>query len=100
MTQLANTIYEVSPSATLQVLGNGDGGVVLHSDGDQFFTINDTAVAFIQKLDGRRSYSEVVEQIAGEFEVGRSTLQTELEKFATQLERMGIICVSGATDNR
>jgi D-ribose pyranose/furanose isomerase RbsD len=82
-------IFRLSDAASFQTVG--DGAVILLADSGQLFSCNDTTDAFLKKLDGKRSFVDVVSLMAQEYKVEREILAADMEEIARDLETEGII---------
>jgi len=82
-------VFALSPVASFQSVG--DGAVVLLADSGQLYSCNDTSEAFLRRIDGRRSLSEIVDLLAEEYEVERGVLQADLTELAESLHQEGVI---------
>jgi hypothetical protein len=60
-------------------------------DLDSIYTLNEVGTSIWQLLDGRRSVSEVVDSIAGEYEVPRSEAETDVSEFLDSLSQAGLV---------
>ena len=58
---------------------------------DELYTLNETAQAIWQKLDGRRTLGEVAAALTQEFEVPQIDLEADILGFAGELARRGIL---------
>lgn len=79
----STTVLALAPMASVQSVG--EGAVVLLADSGQLFTCNETTEAFLGKLDGRRSFAEVVDLLGAEFEADADTLTADFAALALQL---------------
>lgn len=80
-----STHLALSPQATLQPLGDTEGGVVLKLDSGELFTVNDTSLAFLQELDGATSIDDVAGRLAEIFDIDAATLTSDLVEIADDL---------------
>ena len=85
-------VFALAPVASFQSVG--DGAVVLLADSGQLYSCNDTSEAFLRRVDGKRSLGEIVDLMAGEYEVERDVLEADLAELAESLKQEGVI-VSG-----
>jgi len=85
------TILALSPAVSFQPLGQDEGAVVLMIDSGQLYTCNDTTAAFLQSIDGARSFGAILDQINAEFDVERAVLAADLAEIFAELEREGIV---------
>lgn len=81
----AATKLGIAPKATLKLLGDNEGGVLLKLDTGEMFTVNDTTVAFLRELDGNTSLEEVTARLCEVFEVEQDVLQADLAEIADDL---------------
>ena len=87
----AATVLRLAEKVSLQPLGEGEGGVILRLDSGELFTINDTALSFVEALDGTRSVEGTVELIAEEYDVDRDTLTRDLIEISGDLLTAGLV---------
>ena len=81
----SSTRLALPPHVSLQALGEDEGGVVLKLDTGEMYTINDTTLAFLQKLDGKRTVAEIVREMVQLFDVDEATLTSDLIEIADDL---------------
>jgi len=79
----STTILALAPMASVQSVG--EGAVVLLADSGQLFTCNETTEAFLLKLDGARSFAEVIDLLGAEFDADSDTLAADFGSLALQL---------------
>lgn len=79
----SSTVFTLQHHASMQSVG--DGAVVLLTDTGQLFTCNETTEAFLSKLDGQRTFSEVIELLGIEFDADSATLADDFGGLARQL---------------
>ena len=65
----------------------GQDTVVLSLDTGQLYTCNETAAALLSAVDGERTFGEIVDLLAGEFEVSREQLRGDLDRLVDELIR-------------
>lgn len=85
-----DVVLSLPASVSVQPLGEDEGGVLLKMDTGDMFTLNDTAVAFLSKLDGKRKFSAIINEMLDEFEVDAPTLRTDIFELAAELKAAGI----------
>jgi len=81
----------MSPKVTLRRLGEDQGGVVLRLGDGQLYTCNDTTVAFLEAVDGRRDLRAVIDELAGMFDAPTDQLTADLVELAGRLVDEGLI---------
>ena len=90
-TELAdNSVLLLPASVSIQPLGEDEGGVLLKMDTGDMFSLNDTAVAFLSRLDGKRKVGAIIKEMLDEFEVDAATLRTDISELAAELKSAGI----------
>ncbi|HEY6630282.1 MAG TPA: PqqD family protein [Rhizobiaceae bacterium] len=87
-------VFALSPVASFQSVG--DGAVVLLADSGQLYSCNDTSEAFLRHVDGKRSFGEIIDLLAEEYEADRQVLEADFAELAASLKQEGVI-VSGNT---
>lgn len=90
------TRLRLSGDVTFQSLGEGQETVVLSLQSGRLYTCNDTTKAFLEALDGRRSFGDIVDLLEGQFDVPREKLQRDLAELAEKLVREGLMVPSEA----
>ncbi|MEW7979509.1 MAG: PqqD family protein [Candidatus Sedimenticola endophacoides] len=70
-----------------------DGAVVLMADSGQLYTCNETTGAFLARVDGVRTFSEIVEGFVDEFDIDKGTAREDLSELAGNLLDEGIIAL-------
>lgn len=84
-------VYTLAPDVSLQPLGEGEGGVVLMLKSGEIYTVNDTTLDFLSKIDGARSLLACAEGIAADYEVEVATAMSDLAEIAAELSAEQII---------
>lgn len=87
------TRLKLSPGAHLNRLDHGESGVVLNSASGRLFSVNETALAFLQQIDGKRSVSEIASQLSGEFDGDPALIVDDLLAVANELVDAAVIRV-------
>ena len=54
-------VFKLSPTTTIQDLGDGEGAVILELDTGQLHTCNDTTATFLAHVDGSRTFADLVD---------------------------------------
>jgi len=85
-----SVVLSLPSSVSLQPLGQDEGGVLLKMDTGDMFTLNDTAVAFLSKLDGKRKVGAIIKDMLDEFEVDAETLRADISELTAELKSAGI----------
>lgn len=62
---------------------------------DELYTLNDTARAIWDRLDGSRSLAEVASNLEEEFDASSDELNADVLGFATEMVRFGILQARG-----
>ena len=62
---------------------------------DELYTLNETARAIWQKLDGQQTLREVTAALTEKFDVPQAELEADVLGFATEMARRGILAVTG-----
>jgi len=82
-------VFALSPVASFQSVG--DGAVVLLADSGQLYSCNDTSEAFLRHVDGKRSFGEIIDLLAEEYEAEREVLAADFAELAESLKQEGVI---------
>ncbi|SFN70840.1 pyrroloquinoline quinone biosynthesis protein D [Mesorhizobium sp. NFR06] len=89
----SETVLRMADDASLQHVG--DGAVVLLARSGQLYTCNGTTEAFLDKVDGARNLSQIVDLLSDEFEVDKATLDEDMVMLAVELMAEGILAEPG-----
>jgi len=81
----------LAPKVALRRLGEDQGAVMVRFHDGQLFTCNDVTAAFLEALDGRRTFNAVVDHLLESFEVDRAELVADLRPIAERLAAEGLI---------
>ncbi len=90
----AESRLAIAPNVTLQALGADEGGVLLKLDTGEMYTVNDTAVAFVQQLDGDRSVAAIAAHLVTVFEVEEAVLVEDLAEIGRSLAAEHLVTVA------
>jgi len=87
------TRLKLSTGAYLNRLDRSESGVLLNSASGRLFNVNETALAFIQQIDGKRSISEIASQLSVEFDRDPALITDDLLAFANELIDAAVVRV-------
>jgi pyrroloquinoline quinone biosynthesis protein D len=88
------TRLALSPNITFRSLGEGQGAVVVETKTGQLYSCNDTTTAFLEAIDGKRNFQEIVDRLHGIFDVDRAALEADLTAVGADLLDNGLIVAS------
>jgi hypothetical protein len=86
-----HVVLALGEDVTFQSLSDGRQTVILRISTGQIFTCNGTTAAFLKALDGKRSFSELVDCVHSEFEVDREKLAGDLAALTEKLMAGGLV---------
>jgi pyrroloquinoline quinone biosynthesis protein D len=78
-------VLRLAPKVTLRRLGKDEGGVLLRLADGQLYTCNDTTVAFLEAVDGRRDLAAIIERVLAAFDATRAELTVDFVELAERL---------------
>jgi hypothetical protein len=84
-------ILDMNEGISRQILGAGEGAVVLTIATGQLYTCNDTTAKFLESIDGKRTFGEVVDALSRTYSVPREELRTDFSELAEKLITDGIL---------
>ncbi len=84
-------VYKLAQDVSLQPLGEGEGGVVLMLKSGEIYTVNDTTLDFLSRIDGACSLQSCAEGIAADYDVDVATAINDLAEIAAELSSEAII---------
>jgi pyrroloquinoline quinone biosynthesis protein D len=87
------TICALAEGISHQPLGEGEGAVVLKISSGQLFTCNDTTAAFLNVIDGERTFGEAVDELQRLYDVPREQLRGDLIELANNLIEDGVLSI-------
>lgn len=88
------TRLSLGENLTLQDLGGDDGGVVLNLVSGEMYTLNDTGLAFLRRVDGEATIDAIAVQMLQEYEVEADVLAADLVELAAELHSEGLVQAS------
>ena len=91
--------FKVAEDVKYQSMGPGEQTVVLSLNSGQLFTCNETTASFIEAMDGRRSFAEIVDALVEKYEVSRERLHADLAGMANELLAEKLIVATEPTGN-
>jgi len=87
----AGSVIVLAQGISLQSLGDDEGGVVLRLDSGELYTVNDTALEFLSRLDGLRPISALAVELEALFEIDIETLTDDLVAITRTLADEGLV---------
>ena len=69
----------------------GDDGVVLKVDSGQMFSCNETAEAFLRRVDGNSNVDEIALSVCEEYDVNPETLLSDLGEVIDELVKENVL---------
>lgn len=94
-----NTRLKVSDDVSFQSLGEGEQTVVLSLESGQLYTCNETARAFLEALQGGRTFAGALDRVEEQFEVDRDELSRDMLELANELMAEGLIVEQAEADD-
>ena len=82
------------PSAGLTVKRIGTETIILTKSGEELHTLDETGTFVWSAIDGKRTLTQILDMICGEYEVVRERAQTDLLAFIDALEEKEILKVT------
>jgi hypothetical protein len=86
-----DTVLQLEHDITYQDMGPDQPAVILQLSTGQLFTCNETTRMFLDRLDGRRDFGQVVEALLDEFDVDSGILAADLRQLGDDLLAAGLI---------
>ena len=75
----------LAPDVSFQSFGDDEDGVLLSLNSGYLYACNASALAFLEKLDGQRTFTQVVDLFADRFAIDADRARRDLAVLATQL---------------
>lgn len=91
--QNPSSVLRLSDNASFRSLD--DCGVILMTDSGQLYSCNDTAEAFLRRMDGDRTVAAIAGEIGEEFDVEPNVLLADLEDLISYLTSEGVVITVG-----
>jgi hypothetical protein len=82
-------IFKFQEKALFRSLG--DDGVVLKVDSGQMFSCNETAEAFLRRVDGNSNVDEIALSVCEEYDVEPETLLSDLGEMIDELLKENVL---------
>jgi len=86
-----NERWRLSEDVTFQSMGPGEATVLLSLSSGYLYTCNETTESFLRALNGQRTFDEIVEALAGQYEVDEDRLRADLIELAEELLKEKLI---------
>jgi len=90
----------LAPDVTHQSMGPDADTVLLSLSSGRLFTCNETTASFLAAVDGKRSFAQIVNALAEEYDVPRPQLEGDLKALVEQLMAEKLIVVEDDPDGR
>jgi hypothetical protein len=87
----ASSILTLAPKVSMQALGANEGGVLLRLDSGEMYSVNDTTLDFLRRLDGTRTIASIVEEMVTFIDVDAAVLTADLIEIADELRRESLV---------
>ena len=85
------TVLRRAQDVTFQSLGENQDTVILSLDTGQLYTCNHTAEDFLAAVDGNRSFVDIIELLARQFDAPRRQIEDDINALAEQMIKEGLI---------
>ncbi len=89
------TRLRLAQDVSYQSLGPGEQTVLLSLTSGYLYTCNETTAAFLDALDGDRTFGWVIGMLLEEFEVAPEELRADMAELVEQLMAEGLIVEAG-----
>lgn len=84
-----HALYQVS--AGVRSTRNEDGGILLDISRGQIFRLNATGSRIFEHLQLGQAESQIIDGISQEFDIARTSVQSDVSEFLQALEQRGLI---------
>ncbi len=92
------TVLRRAEDVTYQSLGEDQDTVILSLDSGQLYTCNHSAKDFLSAVDGIRSFADIIELLAQQFDAPRRQIQEDMNSLAEQMIKESLILPVQQTD--
>ncbi len=89
------TRLRLAQDVSYQSLGPGEQTVLLSLTSGYLYTCNETTAAFLDALDGSRTFGQVIELLLEQFEVVPEELRADMAELVEELMAEGLIVEAG-----
>ena len=86
-----SSIPALAPKVVMQTLGPDEGGVLLKLDSGEMYTVNDTTLDFLRRIDGKRTIASIVEELTASIDVDAETLTADLIEITGELRKEALV---------
>jgi len=62
-------------------------------DVDSLYNLNQTGGAIWEKIDGKKTIADIVEELHGEYDRDRETIEQEVVEFVTEIKTAGLLVI-------
>ncbi len=88
------TRLQLEDEAAFEWLDDSGQAVLVSLGSGQLYTCNETACSFLDAIDGRRTFGQIVDNLASEYEVAKEQLRSDLSVLADELIREKLVLVA------
>ena len=85
MMDTENERWRLAEDVTFQSMGPGEETVLLSLTSGYLYTCNETTESFLRALDGERSFCEIVDELAHQYDVSKEQLRADLGELTEEL---------------
>ncbi|MBM3860518.1 MAG: PqqD family protein [Verrucomicrobia bacterium] len=85
------TILRLADDAQFQSLGEGQQTVIVSLNSGALYTCNDTTKSFLQAMDGKKPFGQIIDALASEYEVKREKLHADMTALAEKLVKEKLV---------
>ena len=90
MDRFRNGIVRLADGVSLRSLG--DSGLLLREGDGQMYTLNATGLAFVEGIDGQRSFAQLLDLVDEQFDVpDRAELESDMAALVEELEQQELV---------
>jgi coenzyme PQQ synthesis protein D (PqqD) len=82
---LPAAVFKCAEGVSCQSFGDDDEGVVLSIDSGVLYACNASALAFLQTLDGQRTFEQIATAFADRYRIGGPRAAEDLSRLADTL---------------
>lgn len=87
------TILRLADDVRFQSLGEGQQTVIVSLSSGYLYTCNDTTHSFLKAMDARKTFGQIVDALAAEYDVNRDKLRADMAALSEKLLKEKLVVI-------
>ena len=87
-----HTVLKPADDVSHQEMSPDGETVILSLSSGTLFTCNETTRAFLESLDGQKTFAQVIDELHAQYDVDRGELREDIARIADEMVAMKLLC--------